>query len=691
MSYSTSGTGRAHLFNRISQQYNEGGYASHGHRLVIIAGCIAATVTYKFAHQQPISCESAYYDPFNSGNPAVLNRLRIIQLEALKTGVGRKTDGKIIAATKTTGSSGPVSLWPALWRLLKPEAWLLLAVVATAMASATINLRAPVVIGELINIISRSLRATAGITQASIIQSLHQSALKLLTLFAAQGVFTTAHIYFVSVLGENLSLRLHRELFTSLLSQDMAFFDRYRSGELVDRLSTDIVDFKHTFKQLVTQGLKATTLTVGSIAHLFYISPALTSVMAATMPLLYVGLYGYGRFLRQVRQTGRTWEGIASGIGMESLTNIRTVRAFTAETTETQLYLDACRQVGAANVRFGSHMGVFRGLTNFSIGSMVLIVLYYGGYLVAQDQLKAGQLMTYMISIQNAQRALDTLGGLMGQSIKAMGAFGRIQEYINVVPCIPIEGGYALNDLQGDIDFRNVDFIYPTRPDQPIFENFSLHVPAGQVVALCGSSGSGKSTVAALLERFYDPDAGMVTIDRHPLTQLDPTWLRGQIGYINQEPTLFATSIAENIRYGNPRATMEEIRQAAAEANAAEFIEGFPEGYNTVLGERGITLSGGQRQRIAIARAILKKPRILILDEATSALDNQSEKLVQAALDKLMHGRTVVVIAHRLSTIRNADCIVVMGNTPGHILEIGTHDELMARKGHYHNLFTRSQ
>ncbi|KAJ1903435.1 hypothetical protein IWQ60_012579, partial [Tieghemiomyces parasiticus] len=479
----------------------------------------------------------------------------------------------------------------------------------------------------------------------------------------------------------NLGQRLRRALFTSFLAQDMAFFDQHRSGELADRLSQDIQDFKHTFKQLVTQGLKATTLTVGSVAHLVYISPALTLAMAAVMPVLYAALYGYGRYLRALRQTTRTWEGVASGLGMEALNNVRTVRAFAAEPSETALYLDAGRRVGDCHIRFGYHMGLFRGLTTFSIGSMVLTVLYYGGYLVTTGQLRPGDLMTYMVSVQNAQRALDTLGGLMGQSLKAMGSLARIQEYVDIVPRIPLTGGWRPDRVQGEIAFRSVDFTYPTRPDQPVLRGFSLTIPAGQVVALCGGSGSGKSTIAALLERFYDPDAGGITLDRHPLTDLDPSWLRTQIGYINQEPVLFATSIAENIRYGKPDATDAEVWAAAREANAAAFIEGFPEGYATVLGERGVTLSGGQKQRIAIARAILKQPKILVLDEATSALDNQSEKVVQAALDRLMAGRTVLVIAHRLSTIQNADCIVVMGQVPGHIVEYGSHDELMRQRG----------
>jgi ATP-binding cassette subfamily B (MDR/TAP) protein 8 len=268
-----------------------------------------------------------------------------------------------------------------------------------------------------------------------------------------------------------------------------------------------------------------------------------------------------------------------------------------------------------------------------------------------------------------------------------MGSAARVFEFIDLKPTIPLTGGIVLEGLQGTIEFSHVSFTYPTRPDQKVLSDFTLTVPRGKMVALCGASGSGKSTIGYLLERFYDPDSGSIKVDGIPLDVIDPSWLRRQIGYINQEPVLFATSIRENIRYGRPDATEEDVISAAQKANAHAFIEGFPEGYETLVGERGVTMSGGQRQRIAIARAILKNPSILILDEATSALDTQSEKLVQDALEKLMGGRTVLVIAHRLSTIQNADVIVVMSK--GNILEVGTHKELMKKKARYFSLYNQ--
>ncbi|KAJ1921409.1 hypothetical protein H4219_000726 [Mycoemilia scoparia] len=581
-----------------------------------------------------------------------------------------------------------VTVISSIIRILGPEIWLFLAVTMTAVGAAVVNLWTPLVTGELVNGIASCLQDSS--EHLDILDRLTKPAQKLLVLFAANGLLTFTHISLVTALGENIGKRLREELFAAILKQDIGFFDQYRSGELIARLTTDIADFKSTFKQVITQGLKAFTLTVGTAYHLIRISPPLTGALLLSMPALYLSLWAYGSFLRKLRNEGRVWESISSGVAGEAISNIRTVRAFAGENDELGLYSEACDGVVDVNNRFGFHMGVFRGMTNASIGVMVLIVLYYGGTLVSKGEMSPGNLMSFMISTQAAQRALDALGGMVGQTIKAIGSSGRVFELTLSEPAIPLTGGIKLDNLEGNIRFMNVDFSYPSRPKEQILSQFNLDIPAGQLIALCGHSGSGKSTVASLVERFYDPDEGEIWIDSYPLTKLDPKWLRSQIGFINQEPTLFASSIRENIRYGNPSATDEDVMNAARLANATEFIESFKDGYDTVLGERGATLSGGQRQRIAIARAILHNPRILILDEATSALDSQSEQLVQVAIDRLMQGRTVLVIAHRLSTIRNADRIVVMGRVPGQIIEHGTHDDLMNKKGAYYQLYNQS-
>ncbi|KAJ2778156.1 hypothetical protein H4R18_004777 [Coemansia javaensis] len=581
------------------------------------------------------------------------------------------------------------ALVPRLVRLVAAEWWVFVGVVATAVGAAVVSLWTPVVTGDLINVIARSVRLVAAM-DASVAEALRSPARKLLALFVANGLLTFAHTTLVTILGERIGGRLHAEAMDTLLWHDLAFFDSTQSGGLAARLNTDIAEFQSTLKKLVTQGLKSATLTAGVAWQLVSLSPQLTLTLVSTMPVAYVGLALYGRFLRVLRREAREWEALATGLAAEAIANMRTVRSLNAEAAELALYCEARAEQAACSNRFGLHMGAFRGLTNTAIGTMVLVVLYNGGRLVSRGDMSPGDLMAFMIATQSAQRALDALGSLMGQTVRARSAIARVLDIVGLSPAVPRAAGVQPATVLGHVRFMDVDFSYPSRADAPVLSHFNLDVPAGTVVALVGPSGVGKSTVAALLERFYDPTGGEIWLDGLPLTHLDVSWQRRQIGYIPQDPALFSTSIRENLRLGRPAATDEEIAEACRLANAHDFIAAFPAGYDTVVGERGALLSGGQKQRLSIARAILRDPRILILDEATSSLDAESERLVQGALDRLMRGRTVLVIAHRLSTVRNADRIVVMGAVPGHIVEHGTHDELMAKRGAYHRLYTQA-
>ncbi|KAJ3095270.1 ATP-binding cassette, sub-B (MDR TAP), member 8 [Phlyctochytrium planicorne] len=609
-----------------------------------------------------------------------------------------------------------------------PDVGLVVAIITVTTATAMINIATPSIIGELVSVVQDLTRTTASSVDptataaaatglaawiphaspsfAAVASALSVPAGKLLAMFVAQGFLTFVDITLVTRLGESLSLRLRGKLYDAILRQDMAFFDAHLQGEVVGRLTQDVAEFKHTFKLVITQGLKCVTQIIGTSLHLLRLSSRLTLLLLTTMPFLYVAMNLYGVYLRSLSKKARSEESIASGVAGEAISNIRTVRAFAAEGRELDVYMDAAEKASRVNGALGYHIGLFQGMTNFSIGSMVLIILYYGGSLVASGEMTGGQLMTYMVSTQNAQRSLALVGVLFGQVIKAFGSAARVFEYIDHPAKIPVDSGERpFSGMTGKIEFKDVTFSYPTRPGQTILQDFNLTVPVGKVVALCGPSGSGKSTIGQLIERFYDTDRGAVLIDGFDVRQLDPSWIRRNVGYINQEPILFATSILENIRYGRPDATPEEVREAAHKANASSFIDSFPMGYDTVVGERGVTLSGGQKQRIAIAKnvtytttlslgAILKDPKVLILDEATSALDTQSERIVQDALEKLMKGRTVLVIAHRLSTIQAADLIVVMGSIrqsggKGNIVEMGTHQELMRKRGAYHRLYNR--
>lgn len=326
---------------------------------------------------------------------------------------------------------------------------------------------------------------------------------------------------------------------------------------------------------------------------------------------------------------------------------------------------------------------LFQGMTNLTINGIVLLTLMFGGYNLIEGNMNAGNLMTFLATTQTIQRSLYHLSLLYGNYIKVASSLEQICLYLSLKS--PDLSGKSFTEFKGNVQFHNVKFAYPKRPEIVVLNNFNLELEMGKINALCGTSGSGKSTIAKLISSLYELQEGFITIDNIDLKDIDKKWLRSElIGFISQEPILFCTTIKENIRYGKIDATDEEIIAAAKIANAHQFISNFPDGYNTIVGQQGTALSGGQRQRIAIARAIIKDPKILILDEATSALDSESELLIQEALNKIMKNRTVLVIAHRLSTIRNCDQIIVLEN--GQILETGNHEQLLKNKGKYYRL-----
>jgi ATP-binding cassette subfamily B (MDR/TAP) protein 8 len=480
------------------------------------------------------------------------------------------------------------------------------------MGSAWINIYTPIVIGRLATMIQTGNMA------------IQKPASLLLMLFSGQGLLTFIDIALVSRLGEKVSKAIRMDLFDSIMRQDMSFFDARIHGEIANRLTQDVQEFKHTFKLCLTQGLKASSQVLGSIVSLIALSPSLTGVLASSLPILYIGMNMYGSYLRSLSKKAKEIESDYSSICSEVISSIRTVRAFVAEEYEHDRFEKALDRSSKFNQALGFHIGLFQGLVNSSIGSMVLLILFYGGKLVLKGEMTGGELMAYMVATQTTQRSLASVGVLVGQTIKAIGSAHRVFEYMVVHPNIPSSGARP-HAFEGSIEFQNVTFAYPTRADHVVLKDLSLRIPLGKVVALCGASGSGKSTVGQLLERFYELDGGRILIDGNDITTLDPHWVRNHIGYINQEPTLFATTIMENIRYGNPKATDDQIFEAAKQANAYDFISQFPNGFHTVVGERGSTLSGGQKQRIAIARAIVSDPKFLILDEATSALDSNAQ------------------------------------------------------------------
>lgn len=576
--------------------------------------------------------------------------------------------------------------WKLFWQFLRPHMLVLGAAIVLALGAALVNVQIPLLLGQLVEIVAKYTRDHAG----SFLNESRTLSTHLLILYGLQGLLTFGYLVLLSRIGERMAVDMRRALFSNLLRQDIAFFDAKKTGQLVSRLTTDVQEFKSSFKLVISQGLRSCTQVAGCLVSLSMLSTRLTLLlMVATPALMGVGTL-MGSALRKLSRQCQEQIARATGVADEALGSVRTVRAFAMEQREEERYGAELEGSRCKAEELGRGIALFQGLSNVAFNCMVLGTLFVGGSLVAGQQLKGGDLMSFLVASQTVQRSMANLSVLFGQVVRGLSAGARVFEYMALSPCIPLSGGYCVPRelLRGAITFHNVSFSYPSRPGLQVLEDFTLTLPPGKIVALVGQSGGGKTTVASLLERFYDPTAGTVTLDGRDLRTLDPSWLRGQvIGFISQEPVLFGTTIMENIRFGKLGASDEEVYAAARAANAHEFITSFPEGYRTIVGERGATLSGGQKQRLAIARALIKQPAVLILDEATSALDAESERVVQEALDRASAGRTVLVIAHRLSTVRGAHHIVVMAC--GRVCEAGTHEELLKKGGVYAELIRR--
>ncbi len=513
----------------------------------------------------------------------------------------------------------------------------------------------------------------------------------LIVVFAVQSVFTMLRSWLFTVAGERIVANLRTELFQAILDQDTAFFDLRRTGELTNRLSADTTVLQNTVTVNVSMALRHALAAIGGVILLTVMSPRLTGIAMLIVPVgILIGAF-YGRMIRRISVKVQDALAASTEIAEESIAGIRTVRSFSQESGEVARYGSAVDHSYRLAAKRALAIGGFGGLAGFIGYGAVALVVWYGGRLVTTGGMTLGELTAFLLYTFFVAISLGSLASLYGDFMRASGASERIFELLDSRGELERGGGLtveeALGEVQGAIRFRGVDFSYPSRPDAAVLRGFDLEVAAGEVVALVGPSGAGKSTVAALIPRFYDPQAGSITLDGTGLTEIEPRSLRRHIAAVMQEPVLFAASISENIRYARPEASDADVRAAAEAANATVFIDSFTEGFETMVGERGVRLSGGQKQRIAIARAVLEDPRILILDEATSALDAESEHLVQEALDRLMKGRTTLVIAHRLSTVRGADRVVVLDG--GQVVESGPHDELMARDGLYRRLVER--
>lgn len=515
--------------------------------------------------------------------------------------------------------------------------------------------------------------------EEAMLADIDRIAIFLLIVFIFQAIFSFFRIYLFVNVTEHVLADLRKDTYNKLIRLPMSYFSQNRVGEMNSRIATDINMLSDTFTTVVAEFLRQSMLIVGGIAFLAYTSVELTLVMLGIVPLVAVFAVVFGRIIRRISKETQDRIAQSNTIVEETLAGITNVKSFANEMYESVRYAKSTESIIEKALQGARARGFFASFIIFCLFGSIVGVIWYGARLVNQDLMTFGSLIQFVLYSVFVGASIGGIAEMYAQIQKAIGAAERILEIMDEVP-EPYEAAKptTVSAISGSLKFENVQFKYPSRPDISVLNGVSFDAKQGETIALVGPSGSGKSTIASLVLRFYDPDSGSITIDGINTKDLGLEFLRNQMAIVPQDVILFGGTIRENIEYGKPGASLEEIIEAAKKANAHIFVDGFPEKYDTIVGERGIQLSGGQRQRIAIARAVLKDPRILILDEATSSLDSESERLVQEALDKLMVGRTSLVIAHRLSTIRKADRILVLDK--GTITENGRHEDLLAKE-----------
>jgi len=551
----------------------------------------------------------------------------------------------------------------------------LLAFAALVLAALT-TLVVPIAVRRMIDF---------GFTERGL--SLINSYFLVLIAIAALLAFASASRYYlVTSLGERIVADLRGDVFAHLTSLSAVFFDQAKTGEMVSRLTADTTQIKASVGSSISVALRNFVLFVGASVMMVVTSPKLSAFVLAAIPIIVLPLYAFGRAVRRRSRSAQDTLAEASAYAAELIGAVRVLQAFTNERLGITRFRSAVEQAFFAARESIRARSLLTALAIFLVSTSVVIVLWIGAKEVLSQQITAGRLGQFVLYAVLASSALGSLSETGGEVASASGAAERLFEILAIKPAIlrPARPLALPTPPRGEAAFEDVRFLYPTRQNAPALNGVSFRLRPGEKLAIVGPSGAGKSTIFHLLLRFYDPTAGRITFDGVALTDLDPADLRARIALVPQDSAMFASSVRDNIRFGRPEASDAEVARAAELANAAGFIAALPQGFDTPVGERGITLSGGQRQRIAIARAILRDAPLLLLDEATSSLDAESETQVAAALADLMRGRTTIVIAHRLATVQSCDRILVMND--GRIVEEGTHQTLAGGNGLYARL-----
>ena len=508
-----------------------------------------------------------------------------------------------------------------------------------------------------------------------------------LAILFAQGILAYFRVIFFAIVSEKGMADLRKDLYKKMISQNITFFEERRIGELTSRITTDVEQLQSAFSITLAEFLRQVVIMVAGIIFIAVLTPRLSLIMLLTFPAIVILAMVFGRYIRKLSRKRQDQLAATNTIVEETFQSFSAVKSFANEWYESIRYAGSVDKIVAISLKFARVRGLFFIFIITILFGGIFFILWRGAMMVQSGDMASGDLFTFIIYTGVLGGAIASFGSLYTSLAQAVGATERIVDILQSDTEIDIED--ASRDMplaiRGDVQFDNIHFSYPTRKDIPVLRGINMNISKGEKVALVGQSGAGKSTIVQLLMKFYETDQGDIKVDGKSLDDYNLTAYRRNIGIVPQEVILFGGSIRENILYGKPDASQEELEDAARRSNCLQFINSFPEGFDTIVGDRGVKLSGGQRQRVAIARAILRNPAILILDEATSSLDAESEKVVQSALDELLIGRTSIIIAHRLSTIKDVDRIYVLED--GKIIEQGTHLELSEVKdGAYSNL-----